>query len=147
MKQVNHISFRIFIPSDIDKEIFKNIFNKQLQFDLQKEKIIWQETQAKGFDEKIITILTLKLVKQRHVKNFMNSLKKQLTSEQKKQLREQQNRLDETLHFFIRLDLKEFLKNNYILTDKGNCVHITFSIAAYPATKNNAYTVITDIFK
>jgi RNA binding exosome subunit len=42
------------------------------------------------------------------------------------------SRVDEECFFYIRLDLSSLLANSFILTDAGDCFHITLSVASYP---------------
>ena len=69
-----------------------------------------------------------------------------LSLEQKMILIEQlQSRLDNHLHFYIRLDKDRILCNEYLLTDYGNCFHIKISIAAYPHKREIAEEIVKKI--
>ena len=86
--------------------------------------------------------------KQKHTSLFLKNLMKKLSQEQKDLLlRQLESRLDETLHFYIRLDKNKLLDNEYFITDSGNCFHIKIAIAAYPHKRDVAIEVMKYILK
>jgi hypothetical protein len=38
-------------------------------------------------------------------------------------------------------------KNEFFITDSGNCFHLTLSIAVFPAKRESALALIDEIFK
>lgn len=128
-----------------------NVLNSLLSFfpfELEKEKIKIEKTAAEGFENKI-KVYKVTLTKERHTNQFIKSLIKRLDDRQKELISSQlESRLDKELNFFLRFDKDELIKENKLkLTDKGNCFHIKMSIAAFPAKKENALSVVRELFR
>ncbi|MCF7871873.1 hypothetical protein K9L97_02460 [Candidatus Woesearchaeota archaeon] len=150
MKLANHITIRLFTQPEEPEQELKNKLYELIQIQKEqiiKQKIPYEEIKAKGFNEKKIKIITIILEKDRHINTFLETLKKQLSEEDKDQLLTQKNRLDKDLNYYLRLDKKEMLKGNYKLTDTGNCYHIKINIAAFPKKTEKAQETIQKIFK
>jgi len=107
-----------------------------------------KKTNATGFNEKKIIILEIYLEKEKHINKFLENLNKKLSKEQKELLIKQaESRLDDELNFFLRFDKEALVnENKLLLTDKGNCYHITIKIAAFPHKRESALKVIDKIF-
>jgi RNA binding exosome subunit len=149
MKLVNHIHCRVFANPEEDKEKIKRTFFSLLGYfpeEIAEEKILFSETNAKGFSQKIIVILEADLQKERHCNKFLKRLNDSLSGEDKTLLVEQVNRLDDNMNFFIRLDKQELLEGKYTLTDGGDCFHITLNIEAHPRRKDVAHKVVKSMF-
>lgn len=147
MKLAHQIKISVFIHEEEDRE---KIFNKLIslvQFDLKKEKIKLNEDTAMGFNNKKIKTYEIVLEKNKHINGFLEKLKESLGKEQKELLLKQaESRLDEDLHFFIRLDKEKLLNDEFSITDSGNCFHIRISPAAFPAKRELAMEVLNQIF-
>ncbi len=89
----------------------------------------------------------LSLSKEKHINLFLDKLKNELGTDVCSLIAEQENRVDENCNLFIRLDLDELQKGNFVLTDSGNCVHIKIKLATYPNKKEIALKVVKEIFK
>lgn len=144
MKYAHYIELRVFCKEeDSEKGLIKKI-KEFLPLDFEKEKIMLEIKTAYGFEDKKIRIITLGLKKQKHTSLFLKNLFKNLGDEQKELLLKQiDSRLDENLHFYIRLDKDKLLSGEYWITDSGNCFHIKITIAAYPHTKSAAKKIIS----
>lgn len=145
MKRVHNITFTIFIKPKEDKEERKKQFLSLISLDLEKEKIRLKETTNTGFNDKKIVILEVRLEKERHTNAFIDFLVENLSGAQKQQILAQSNRLDDQCDFFLRFKKDPLPK--LVLTEKGDCVHVKMSIAAFPKKKENAYPRIKEIFK
>jgi len=147
MKLLHFVEMRVFCKEyDIFDDIVKGI-HFLFPFDFVKEKIILGEKTVEGFDQKKIKIFTVKISKQSQTTAFIKHLSKNLDDKQRKTIIEQlDSRLDEGLHFYIRLEKDELISGKYYLTDTGNCYHIKLSIAAYPHRKEAARDIIKSIF-
>lgn len=147
MKLAHKIEITVFSKPGEDEELIRRKLLSLLPFDAGKEKIEIKETKASGFNQKDIKIFEIELSKDRHINEFLKNLSDKLSAGQKELLlRQISSRLDSQLRFFIRLDKDRLLKNNDVLiTDSGNCFHITISIAAFPARVENAVKVIKEI--
>jgi RNA binding exosome subunit len=150
MKFVNHINFRVFSNPDEDKAKIKNTLLSLVGYtldELEIEKIKFVETSAKGFNQKTIFIFQASLEKERHCNVFFKKLNEKLSDEDKKALVEQENRVDDNLTFFMRLDKNELFEDRYVLTETGNCFHISMSLDAHPKRKEVALEIVKKIFK
>lgn len=146
MKYAHFIEMRVFCKEEDNQEIIEKKIHELFPFDFEKEKLIIKSKKCEGFEDKIIKILTVSIKKEKHTKLFLKNLIDKISDEQKKLLEKQlESRLDETLHFYIRLDKEKLLNNEYWITDYGNCFHITISIAAYPHKRETAVAMVKNI--
>ena len=77
---------------------------------LDKEKININEEKSIGFNDRPIYILTILLSKQNHLKKCIENIKDQLGKKQLEIIIDQkESRLDQNLHFFIRIDKHELI--------------------------------------
>jgi RNA binding exosome subunit len=146
MKYAHFIEMRVFSKEeDTENEIVKKV-KELFPFDFEQEKIELQRKTAYGFEEKKIIIFTVDVNKERHTRKVLENLMKNLNQEQKDLLLKQlDTRLDDSLHFYLRLDKKKFLNNEYFITDKGNCFHFKIAIAAYAHIREKAEEVVKEI--
>ena len=148
MKSAHLIKLNVFSK---EEDNFDAVFKKFLEFfpfDLEKEKISLRKNTASGFEDKKIIILEAALTKDKHIKEFLKTLLKNLDAEEKTLILNQaESRLDKNLDFFLRFDKDDLIKNNkLVLTDSGNCFHIRISIAAFPKKTEAALEAIKNIF-
>lgn len=147
MKIIHTIVMSVFCKEEQIEELEK-AFHTFMPVDFQEQKITFQKTMAKGVFETSITVITMTLQKEKHIKLFVEHLVSQLTSEQKELLvRQFDTRVDEELNFYLRLDKEKLLHNEYWITDSGDCFHIKMNLAAYPKKKEKALEIIKEIFK
>ncbi len=135
-KLVHKISVRVFEKNDDQLDSTKNIFNEILPVDFKREKISIEHEKAEGFNEKTIHILSMKTSKRRHNRVLLDNIFENLNEKDKQKIiDDRKTRLDSEGNFYIRLDKDSLLKNEYKLTDGGDCFHFTVKIAAYPLKK------------
>ena len=117
-------------------------------FNLEEAKVPFQTQNAEGFDDRIIKIFTIILIKEAHTNDFLQFLLDNLSEERKKLIISQaESRLDTEYDFFIRIDKDEWVKKRKILlTDSGNCFHIKMSLAVFPKKKESALRLIEKLF-
>ena len=148
MKLVHQACINVFIKEGENAEKIEETLTKLVPLNLEKEKITINKQSAAGLEDKKIMIEEIILTKQKHTTEFLKNLLNNLTSEQKELLLSQaESRLDEHLHFFIRLDKDKLLNNEFEITDSGNCFHIKLSIAAFPAKREVGLEIINTIFQ
>ncbi len=112
-----------------------------------KERTAVGRTSAAGFNDEKIIILELFLTSQKHVKQFLNHLLSLLSPSDKKLLRRQKaSRIDNGLHFFIRLDKSHLLRDDVLVTDGGSCFHVSIALAAFPRKQEAAERVVDALF-
>ncbi|MFP4112347.1 MAG: RNA-binding domain-containing protein [Candidatus Woesearchaeota archaeon] len=144
MEKIAHqIEVTVFSKEDEDGEQIKKGFLRLFPFDLSSEKVKLLEDTALGFNEKKIKIYKAILSKNRHTKQFLENLVSLMDKIDIEMVKKQlESRLDDHNHFFIRFDKKNWLEKKTKITDKGNCYHIKISVAAFPATRDNAKAII-----
>ena len=149
MKLAHLIKFSVFSKQGDNETDVLNSFSSLIPFDLEEEKLELKTSTAEGFEHTKIKIFELTLTKEKHTTKFLKALINKLDDEQKQLIFKQaESRIDENLKFFLRFDKEKLVKEkNLWLTDEGNCFHIKISIAAFPATKENALEVVKTIFK
>ena len=91
-------------------------------------------------------MISLEVKKIKLLNKFLKQLFSKISNGDKKVLLDQlESRLDEGLHFYIRLNKDKFLVDKYELTDAGNCLHIKIAIAAYPNKREVAVEILKQI--
>ncbi len=148
MKYAHNIEMRVFSKEGDDEERIIEKIKEVFSFDFKKEKIKLNIRTAYGFEDKKIHILTVSIDKERHTGKVIKNIFSFLSSEQKELLLNQmESRLDDNLHFYIRLDKEKLMNNEYWLTDSGNCFHFNIAIAAYPHKREIAKKIIEEMIK
>lgn len=144
MKLAHNVVVNVFSKPEDDEDEIRKALIRLFPFDLGKEKLAVNKQNAVGFNEKKIKIFEVRLKKDSHINYFMKNLKENLGEEQSKRISEETElRIDEKLHFFIRLDKKKLTKKNkYIITDSGNCFHIKASLTVYPKRRERAVELV-----
>ena len=137
----------VFCKEDENEAQILERFLALFPFSLGEEKLTIHRQKAVSFNERMIIILELTLEKERHVKAFLRHLH-DILPERSRQIiiSQRESRLDENLHFYIRLDKEKWLKNEAWVTDDGNCYHINIGIAAFPAKREKALQAVEQIF-
>ena len=147
MDLVHNVRITVFAKQYEDADKIKHGLIQLAGLDIKEEKAIMTETAASGFNESKIKVLELSLEKKRHARSFLKHLTGILSQDQKHMLiRQAETRLDEELHFFIRLDKERWLNGEAAITESGNCYHIRMLIASYPKSRENALKAIDEIF-
>ena len=132
-----------------DESLILEKFLKLFPFELKDYKIELKKSVAEGFKGKKITIYEVTLIKNKHIKIFIENLAGKVDEDQKKLiLLQKESRLDDNLDFFLRFSKDEYLRNDkLILTDSGNCFHIKISVAAFPKKREIALEIVKGILK
>jgi RNA binding exosome subunit len=146
MKYAHTVAVKAFASSQDEIAELERSLTSFLPGDFEKEGISFQVESCSGFEDKMILVMALVLSKERHTTNFLMVLTNMLSSDQKRLLCAQKNRLDESLDYFIRFSKPDFLKGILTLTDGGNCVHCKIHLAAYPKTGDAAWGVVHKLF-
>lgn len=145
MKRAHSIVLSAFVKADEDVAKVREGLLSLVPFSLADEKLSLQESAATGLAGGKITILEVKLEKERHTSAFLDALVARLSGAQKQQLCDQENRVDEECNAYLR-----FRKSDLpllVLTDGGDCIHLRISLAAFPKKRENALRLFKEIFK
>ena len=102
-------------------------------------------TDAEAFSGSTISILKVTLTKNNQINEFLESLHRKLTEDQKKLLLVQlATRLDAGCNFYMRFHKGKWIEERRLwLVDRGYCFHIKITIAAYPKNQVSAAKVVT----
>jgi len=146
MKLAHNIKVNVFIKPGEDEKLLREKFLGLFPFSLEEEKIAVARSTATGFNKREIIILEVMLEKERLTNAFLKSLNEKLDPAQRLMLIRQENRLDDNLDFFLRLDKQCLLNNQLNITDYGECFHIRISVAAFPRKVACALEVVKKIF-
>jgi len=148
MKLAHTITLSVFIRPGEPEDAIKKAMLSLVPLDLAKEKIKLVRTIAKAnlTGQRDIVIYELVLEKERHTKKFLEFINAKLSALQKRELIEQDNRVDEDCLFYMRLDKKKLIDGEHVLTDSGDCFHIKMSVAAFPKHRSEALAVVKKIF-
>ena len=138
----HHVAVTVFASGDEEATLLG--LAKLFPFSMTDEKITIERQRAEGFRERIITVLRVRLAKQRQIRAFLEQLFSHLDLETLR--RQLESRLDEHLDFFIRLDKPALISGDWQLTDGGDCYHLRISVAAFPHTREVAIGVLQNAF-
>lgn len=148
-KIFHSVVVNVFIKEEDNFEQVEQVFLNLFPFDLIKEKIIYEKTEALITEERKLNILKVILNRNRNMNDFMKSIKEKISIEDKNLLVEQLNsRIDEDLNFFFRINKDKLLKEGiFQLTDTGNCFHFKCHVATYPQNLEKAKEKIKLFFQ
>ena len=146
MKYAHNISFRVFSkPEDNFDLVKKGLINFVGLDDDQLKKANFEVQETTGLDGEKIYVLSLELVKNKQVNDFLEKLKNNLSEEDIDYLLSRR-KPDDQANFYLRFD-KSLLKKNVLkITESGDCYHVKVSVAAFPSNSVNALKVIKQIF-
>lgn len=146
MKYAHNIEMRVFCKEEDNEQLIADSIKRLFPFDFEKEKIEFKSKIAETFENRKLKIFTVFIKNERHTIRFLKNLFSKLGPEQIELLKKQiSSRLDDKLHFFIRLDKTCLLNNEYRVTDSGDCFHINICIAAYPHDRRVAKEIVKKI--
>ncbi len=148
MRFVHGVQVRVFVTrEDVESEIITGL-RWLFPLDLDANKIAISRQTVEGVEGNQIIILSAVLLKEAHTNLFLRIFCESLGPEQcALLLTQKESRLDESLHFFLRLDKKSVLQKKAVLTDSGDCFHLMLTIAAFPSNRASALLVVEKIFK
>ena len=143
MKLCHNVKVSIFEYKDNNPEKIEQTLRSLFPFNIDKN---LTKKKATGFNEREIVMFEVFLENNGLINKFIKKLNSKLSNEQKQLLLRQENRLDEHLNLFIRLDKEKLLKDEFHICDSGNCFHIRLSIASYPKKRDIALKIINQMF-
>jgi RNA binding exosome subunit len=139
MKYAHFIEMRVFSREEDDegriRERIKQIFPH--------EKLRIDSSTVEGFENKKIRVLKVVITKNAEINQFLALLKSIFNEEQKQLLSDQlESRLDDSLHFYIRLEKDRLMDEQFEITEGGNCFHFKISMATYPHSREKAIELV-----
>ena len=144
MRFFHNIAVSVFCKQEEDFDLIKKAFIGLFPFDCQKEKIEIEEKRASTFNDRVIRIFKVQLVKVRHINQFMDSIMGSLEATDKEMMaRQLDSRTDDEGNFFFRLSKKKLIEEGkFVVVDHGDCYHFKCHAATYPLSKEKAKEII-----
>jgi RNA binding exosome subunit len=148
MKYCHNLEVRVFSRKGEDEEVIKKVLISLFPFDMEKEKVQVKTETVTSYEGDPIKILSVFVKKQTLTTQFVENLFSKLSPEEKELLNRQlSSRLDERLHFYLRLDKGLLMNGEYLITDSGNCFHINLCLACYPHRREVAKEIMWQLLK
>ena len=145
MKRAHYLSARVLSkPGDIEA----NSTALKALLSCKDPKTEIPITENKGEEPSQPTLLTSFLKKESEINHLFKFLVSNMSPEDKKTiLSETEKYVDDHPDFFLRFERDAWAADKkLILTTKGDCFHLTFSIAAYPKKKQVAVALVKQAF-
>ncbi|MBU0756924.1 MAG: hypothetical protein KKF44_02575 [Nanoarchaeota archaeon] len=143
MKLAHNIEIRVFCKEQNNEEDIMKALKSLVPLDFDKDNFEFSCNNAELFEARKMKIYSVFIKKEKQTTKFLKNLFKALSDEQKELLyRQMDSRLDEKLHFYIRLDKQKLLDGEYVITDSGDCFHINICVAAYPHKREVAMAAL-----
>lgn len=135
LDDIDIITNAILKYAEIDQDKKQEEFDKQFKTDI-----------AEGMTGDEIYIMNGKL-KAKYAKKLFENLYESFSDDDKKFLFESiESRVDDTCTLFVRIKLDDILTKPG-LTDSGECLHLSFQVAAYPAKREKALMTLEEYRK
>jgi len=150
MKYAHSVKTRVILPKDEEgtgKRMLISLFSDTPKQFLEDEEPSIESSYAQGLNNENIVVLEWTCSTTRHINTFIQRFVSRIPDEKLRMLSEQEDRLDDDLNFYIRLDKDSFENGEWVVTQSGKCIHIRIHIAAYPAKKKTALEKIEALFK
>ncbi len=146
-KQAHIITISVYVYKDENDTKTAEALTEFLPENFEDEKIQINVDKAKILEGENMTLFSVALSKDRHIRQTLEKLKECLGVEQCATIASQKNRVDADGNLFIRID-KEKIENDgkAVLTDGGKCFHFKIVLAAYPKSRENAIKVMKELF-
>jgi len=147
IKQAHNITIKVYAYEDENAKQIAQALTQLLPEQFEEEKIFIETEDIRILEGRDMSIYTVSLQKQRHIKETLTLLKEHLGAEQCAIIAQQENRVDDEGNCFIRIDKQSFVETGQVkLTDAGDCFHIKLVLAAFPKSKENAVRVMKELF-
>ncbi len=105
------------------------------------------QSRVKGHYGNEMVLLEAKLTKSKDIRRFLDLISDQLPPSDLSRLRsEMSERVDDECVLHIRFDKQEAFMGRLALAKRGDVISARLKIKAYPASKENALSVISELF-
>jgi RNA binding exosome subunit len=139
MKEFHSIKISVFSKENEDPNKIEEGLKKLLPFDLEKEKITILKTTALSYNKKEIKIFTIIIKKQNQIKKTIKKIFEELTKKDIETLLQTRYSRTDSKFIYIRFNKKNWINKGLLfITDKGDCYHTKFKIAAYPCNEKTS---------
>lgn len=141
-KQVHNVRVRVHEEDAVVAGKLCNQIMKDAGVTLEDVELHTQYDEGTG-----LTIMELWADRQQHVRKIFGVFVQELSKEDREEILQHPGHyIDTGTHCFFRLDKTALAEGKYVLLAEGECAHVRMNIAAFPATRENAIKILTEIF-
>ncbi|MGM5479861.1 MAG: RNA-binding domain-containing protein [Nanobdellota archaeon] len=146
MFPLHYITITVFVHESEDIDIYKEILERFLPDDFDKQKATLKQEELHIQEDQSITSLQLHTTTSKYLRYIVSTLKERLGSKVCEEISSQTNRVDEKGRFYLRLDKKKMVENDKpTIVEHGDCIHFKLMIAAHPKTKQRSEEIIKEL--
>jgi RNA binding exosome subunit len=143
MKYAHFIEMRVFSKEEDDEGRIRERIKQVFPY----EKLKIHSSTVEGFEDKKIRVIKVVVTRNSEINQFLGMMKSILRLDQKQLLSDQlDSRIDDSLHFYIRLEKDNLLEEQFEITEGGNCFHFKISMATYPHSREKAKELVREAF-
>ena len=146
MKLAHYLAARVLCPRD-DVEKTSLALSELLSAGYALEKVPITQNPVEESSQAILLASFLR--KESGINHLFKFIAAKISAEDRQSVaNESEQRVDNHLDFFLRFDRESWVAHRKLaLTPKGECFHLTFSMAAYPKSRERAAALVRQIFK
>lgn len=138
---IHNIRYRIFVYEDENEEdLIKGLKNLLPTAKPNREV-------AEGMLEDEIIILSGKIDRKKETKEFLNNLLKMDNDSLSKLSADLESKTDKNGNLFLRFSKTSACEEKWEICDTGDSIHLKIKIAAFPAKKNVAISILNEVLE
>lgn len=138
---IHNIRYRIFVYEDENEEdLIKGLKNLLPTAKPNREV-------AEGMLEDEIIILSGKIDRKKETKEFLNNLLKMDNDSLSKLSADLESKTDKNGNLFLRFSKTSACEEKWEICDTGDSIHLKVKIAAFPAKKNVAISILNEVLE
>ncbi|WP_297898481.1 RNA-binding protein [Methanobrevibacter sp.] len=138
---IHNIRYRIFVYEDENEEdLIKGLKNLLPTAKPNREV-------AEGMLEDEIIIISGKIDRKKETKEFLNNLLKMDNDSLSKLSADLESKTDKNGNLFLRFSKTSACEEKWEICDTGDSIHLKIKIAAFPAKKNVAISILNEVLE
>ncbi|MEA4957263.1 hypothetical protein SDC9_08432 [bioreactor metagenome] len=138
---IHNIRYRIFVYEDENEEDLINGLKNLLPTAKPNREV------AEGMLEDEIIILSGKIDRKKETKEFLNNLLKMDNDSLSKLSADLESKTDKNGNLFLRFSKTSACEEKWEICDTGDSIHLKIKIAAFPAKKNVAISILNEVLE
>ena len=138
---IHNIRYRIFVYEDENEEDLINGLKNLLPTAKPNREV------AGGMLEDEIIILSGKIDRKKETKEFLNNLLKMDNDSLSKLSADLESKTDKNGNLFLRFSKNSACEEKWEICDTGDSIHLKVKIAAFPAKKNVAISILNEVLE
>ena len=136
---IHNIRYRLFVYADENEEELLQGLKNLLPTAKPDREL------AEGILEDDIVILSGKIERKRETKDFFKNLLDMDKNSLCKLSDDLERKVDKNGNLFLRFSKSSACEENWEICDTGDSIHLKIKVAAYPAKKNVAISLLNDV--